>query len=87
MGSSLSAAWPLPVIHQALDLGMTLIDTADVYGQYTNEELVGRALSDGRRDRAVIADNAGGGDLQLSAADLPDLADLADLPAPVGARY
>ncbi|MEV7687438.1 aldo/keto reductase [Streptomyces bungoensis] len=46
------------VIHQALDLGMTLIDTADVYGPYTNEELVGRALAD-RRDRAVIATKVG----------------------------
>ena len=35
----------IAVIHQALDLGMTLIDTADAYGPYTNEELVGRALS------------------------------------------
>jgi aryl-alcohol dehydrogenase-like predicted oxidoreductase len=31
------------VIHQALDLGMTLIDTADAYGPFTNEQLVGRA--------------------------------------------
>ncbi|MER7677796.1 aldo/keto reductase [Streptomyces sp. NPDC096934] len=46
------------VIHQALDLGMTLIDTADVYGPYTNEELVGRALA-GRRDGAVIATKVG----------------------------
>ena len=35
-------ATSIAVIHQALDLGMTLIDTADVYGPYTNEELVGR---------------------------------------------
>ncbi|MEV0406859.1 aldo/keto reductase [Actinoallomurus sp. NPDC050550] len=48
----------ISVIHQALDLGMTLIDTADVYGPYTNEELVGRALA-GRRDRAVIATKVG----------------------------
>jgi aryl-alcohol dehydrogenase-like predicted oxidoreductase len=34
------------VIHQALELGMNLIDTADVYGPYTNEELVGQALAD-----------------------------------------
>jgi aryl-alcohol dehydrogenase-like predicted oxidoreductase len=37
---------------------MTLIDTADVYGPFTNEELVGRALA-GRRDRAVIATKVG----------------------------
>jgi aryl-alcohol dehydrogenase-like predicted oxidoreductase len=47
------------VIHQALDLGMTLIDTADVYGPYTNEELVGRALGGPWRDRAVLATKVG----------------------------
>jgi aryl-alcohol dehydrogenase-like predicted oxidoreductase len=47
------------VIHQALDLGMTLIDTADAYGPYTNEELVGRALAGGHRDRAVLATKVG----------------------------
>lgn len=46
------------VIHRALDLGATLIDTADVYGPFTNEELVGRALA-GRRDRAVLATKCG----------------------------
>ncbi|MFF0155418.1 aldo/keto reductase [Micromonospora sp. NPDC005203] len=47
------------VIHQALDLGATLIDTSDVYGPYTNEKLVGRALSGGHRERAVLATKAG----------------------------
>jgi aryl-alcohol dehydrogenase-like predicted oxidoreductase len=51
-------ATSISVIHQALDLGMTLIDTADVYGPFTNEELVGRALAD-RRDGAVIATKVG----------------------------
>jgi aryl-alcohol dehydrogenase-like predicted oxidoreductase len=46
------------VIHRALDLGATLLDTADVYGPYTNEELVGRAL-EGRRDEAVLATKCG----------------------------
>ncbi|MBB4932036.1 aryl-alcohol dehydrogenase-like predicted oxidoreductase [Lipingzhangella halophila] len=46
------------VIHRALDLGMTLVDTADVYGPHTNEQLVGRALAD-RRDRAVLATKVG----------------------------
>ncbi len=46
------------VLHRALDLGVTLIDTADVYGPFANEELVGRALS-GRRDEAVLATKAG----------------------------
>ncbi|MEY9844647.1 aryl-alcohol dehydrogenase-like predicted oxidoreductase [Streptacidiphilus sp. BW17] len=45
-------------IHRALDLGVTLIDTAEVYGPYTNEELVGRALK-GRRDQAVLATKFG----------------------------
>ncbi|MFE2483078.1 aldo/keto reductase [Streptomyces mirabilis] len=47
------------VIHQALDLGMTLLDTSDVYGPYTNEQLVGRALADGHRERAVLATKVG----------------------------
>src|SRR5262249_61069068 len=44
-------ATSISVIHQALDLGMTLLDTADAYGPYTNEELVGRALAGGQRRR------------------------------------
>ncbi|HWG23963.1 aldo/keto reductase [Actinospica sp.] len=52
-------ATSISVIHQALDLGATLIDTADVYGPYTNEDLVGRALAGGRRDRAVLATKVG----------------------------
>ncbi len=46
------------VLHRALDLGVTLIDTADVYGPFTNEDLVGRALK-GRRDEAVLATKVG----------------------------
>ncbi len=45
-------------IHRALDLGITLIDTAEVYGPYTNEELVGRAIA-GRRDDVVLATKFG----------------------------
>jgi aryl-alcohol dehydrogenase-like predicted oxidoreductase len=48
----------IAVIHRALDLGMTLLDTSDVYGPFTNEELVGRAL-EGHRERAVVATKAG----------------------------
>ncbi|WP_037609587.1 aldo/keto reductase [Streptacidiphilus rugosus] len=47
------------VIRQALDLGVTLIDTADVYGPFVNEELVGRALAGGHRERAVLATKVG----------------------------
>jgi len=46
------------VIRRAIDLGVTLIDTADVYGPFTNEELVGRALA-GRRDEVVLATKCG----------------------------
>lgn len=46
------------VIHRALDLGATLIDTSDVYGPHTNEVLVGKALA-GRRDDAVLATKCG----------------------------
>jgi len=45
-------------IHRALDLGVTLIDTAEVYGPYTNEELVGRAVK-GRRNQVVLATKFG----------------------------
>jgi aryl-alcohol dehydrogenase-like predicted oxidoreductase len=52
-------ATSVAVIHRALELGMTLIDTADAYGPYTNEVLVGRALADGHRGRAVLATKVG----------------------------
>jgi aryl-alcohol dehydrogenase-like predicted oxidoreductase len=48
----------IKVVHRAIDLGVTLIDTSDVYGPYTNEELVGRALQD-RRDEVVLATKVG----------------------------
>jgi aryl-alcohol dehydrogenase-like predicted oxidoreductase len=46
------------VIDAALDAGITLLDTADIYGQGTSEEYIGRAL-EGRRDRVVIATKFG----------------------------
>jgi aryl-alcohol dehydrogenase-like predicted oxidoreductase len=48
----------MATIHRALDLGMTFLDTADVYGPYTNERLVGRAIA-GRRDEVVLATKFG----------------------------
>jgi len=45
-------------IHRALELGVTLLDTADMYGPFTNEKLVGRAISD-RRDAVVLATKFG----------------------------
>lgn len=57
-GPPADEAESVAVVHRALELGCTLIDTSDVYGPYTNEELVGRALA-GRRDDAVLATKAG----------------------------
>ena len=48
----------IATVHRALELGMTLIDTSDMYGRGTNEELVGRALR-GRRERATVATKGG----------------------------
>lgn len=45
-------------VHRALDLGVTLLDTADVYGPHTSEEVVGRAIA-GRRDEVVLATKFG----------------------------
>jgi aryl-alcohol dehydrogenase-like predicted oxidoreductase len=45
-------------IHRALELGITFLDTADVYGPFTNEQLVGRAIHD-RRDRVFLATKFG----------------------------
>src|SRR5919202_4026864 len=45
-------------IHRALDLGVTFLDTADMYGPFTNERLVGRAVA-GRRDDVEIATKFG----------------------------
>ena len=48
----------IATIHRALELGVTLLDTADMYGPHTNEQLVGRAIAD-RRDRVVLATKFG----------------------------
>jgi aryl-alcohol dehydrogenase-like predicted oxidoreductase len=48
----------IATIHRALDLGVTLLDTADMYGPFTNERLVGRAIAD-RRDNVVLATKFG----------------------------
>ncbi|MFI1470527.1 aldo/keto reductase [Streptomyces wuyuanensis] len=57
-GAGSDDAEAVRTIHRALDLGVTHIDTAEVYGPYTNEELVGRALK-GRRDQVVLATKFG----------------------------
>jgi aryl-alcohol dehydrogenase-like predicted oxidoreductase len=48
----------IATIHRALDLGVTFLDTADMYGPFTNEKLVGKAVAD-RRDRVVLATKFG----------------------------
>jgi aryl-alcohol dehydrogenase-like predicted oxidoreductase len=65
-GSGTDDAESVRTIHRALELGVTFIDTAEIYGPYVNEELVGRALK-GRWDGVVLAtkfgmvSHAGGG--------------------------
>ena len=69
-GAGTDDAESIRTIHRALDLGVTLIDTAEIYGPFTNEELVGEAIKD-RRDQVVLAtkfgmiSHAGGGPGQL----------------------
>ncbi len=48
----------IATIHRALELGVTLLDTADIYGPHTNERLVGRAIA-GRRDQVMLATKFG----------------------------
>jgi aryl-alcohol dehydrogenase-like predicted oxidoreductase len=57
-GASEDDAESIRTIQRAIDLGITLIDTAELYGPYINEELVGRALA-GRRDDVVLATKFG----------------------------
>jgi aryl-alcohol dehydrogenase-like predicted oxidoreductase len=53
-GAGSDDAESMRTIHRALDLGVTFLDTAEMYGPYTNEELVGKAIA-GRRDEVVLA--------------------------------
>jgi aryl-alcohol dehydrogenase-like predicted oxidoreductase len=57
-GADLDDAESIRTIHRAIELGVTLIDTAEIYGPFTNEELVGRALK-GKRDQVVLATKFG----------------------------
>ena len=57
-GAGADDAESIRTIHRALDLGVTFLDTAEIYGPYTNEELVGRAIA-GRRDEVVLATKFG----------------------------
>jgi aryl-alcohol dehydrogenase-like predicted oxidoreductase len=62
LGAMMFGAWgnadhdeSVRIIHSALDAGINFIDTADVYGRGESEEIVGRALADGRREHVVLA--------------------------------
>ena len=57
-GAGSDDAESIRTIHRALELGVTLIDTAEVYGPFINEELVGQAIS-GRREQVVLATKFG----------------------------
>lgn len=48
----------IATIHQAIDLGVNFLDTADMYGPFTNEQLVGKAIKD-RRDQVILATKFG----------------------------
>src|SRR3979411_3081025 len=62
LGAMMFGSWGNPdrdesirIIHRALDAGINFIDTADVYSRGESEEIVGKALAGGRRDRVVLA--------------------------------
>ena len=62
LGAMMFGEWGNPdhdesirIIHRALDAGINFIDTADVYSRGESEEIVGKALADGRRDNVVLA--------------------------------
>ncbi|MCU1479971.1 MAG: aldo/keto reductase [Subtercola sp.] len=57
-GSGSDEQGSIATIHRALELGITFFDTAEIYGPYTNEELVGKALA-GHRDEVVLATKFG----------------------------
>src|ERR671925_728979 len=62
LGAMIFGAWgntdhdeSIRIIHRALDAGLNFVDTADVYSRGESEEIVGKALAGGRRDRVVLA--------------------------------
>ena len=62
LGAMMFGSWGNPdhgdsirIIHRALDVGINFIDTADVYSRGESEEIVGKALADGRRENVVLA--------------------------------
>jgi hypothetical protein len=57
-GGALDDAESIRTIHRALDLGVTHIDTAEIYGPFHSEEIVGQAIA-GRRDQVIVATTFG----------------------------
>src|ERR1700754_2695881 len=57
-GAGTDDAEAIRTVHRALDLGVTFLDTAETYGPFTNEELLGRAIK-GHRDEVVLATKFG----------------------------
>ncbi|WNG27220.1 aldo/keto reductase [Cystobacter fuscus] len=62
LGAMMFGQWGNPdhadsikIIHRALDAGINFIDTADIYSRGESEEIVGKALADGRRDKVILA--------------------------------
>ena len=53
-GAGTDDAESVRTVHRALDLGVSLIDTAEIYGPFANEELIGKAIKN-RRDEVVLA--------------------------------
>jgi aryl-alcohol dehydrogenase-like predicted oxidoreductase len=85
-GTLLSKEEGVRLIRDAVDRGVTFFDTAEVYGPFTNEEVVGEALRP-FRDNVVIATKFGGASVQLTEADLREINEGALKIEPEGDRY
>ena len=86
----------IATMHRALALGCTFLDTADVYGPFTNEELVGRAIRaqgedivpiPGTKRRKYLEENLASLSVELTPADLARIAAIAPTSAIAGERY
>jgi aryl-alcohol dehydrogenase-like predicted oxidoreductase len=60
----------IATIHQAIDLGVTFLDTADAYGSGHNETLIGKAIGD-RRDKVIVATKFGLSDISKGGYTIP----------------
>jgi aryl-alcohol dehydrogenase-like predicted oxidoreductase len=70
----------IATIHRALELGINFLDTADIYGPFTNEHLIGKAIR-GRREQVVVATKFG-----IVRSTTPTAAPSAAAPSMLGAR-